>query len=124
MNSPAMNTRRLSLALVALGSTFAFACGGSTPPPEPKTTAAQPPALPTPSQAPTATQPERLSRADFNRLAAELALPLFWVEDTNKDGALDSDELAVYWGLVPGEARRLRASRTAPTLRASASRRS
>ena len=45
---------------------------------------------------------DKLTRADFNRLAAELALPLFWVEDTNKDGAIDPDELAVYWGLVPG----------------------
>jgi len=47
MNPLAMNIRRLSLALVALGSTFAFACGGSAPPPEPKTTAAQPPPAPT-----------------------------------------------------------------------------
>jgi len=45
---------------------------------------------------------DKLTRAEFNRLAAELALPIFWVVDTNKDGAIDSDELAVYWGLVPG----------------------
>jgi len=43
-----------------------------------------------------------VTRADFNRLAAELALPLFWVADTNKDAMLDSDEVAVYWGMVPG----------------------
>jgi len=43
-----------------------------------------------------------VARADFNRLAAELAMPLFWTEDRNKDGVLDTDELAVYWGLVPG----------------------
>ena len=45
---------------------------------------------------------DKLTRADFNRIAAELALPIFWAADTNKDNALDGDELAVYWGLVPG----------------------
>ncbi len=45
---------------------------------------------------------DKLTRADFNRLAAELALPLFWVADKNKDGSIDSDEVAVYWGLVAG----------------------
>jgi hypothetical protein len=43
-----------------------------------------------------------VTRIDFNRLAAELALPIFWSQDKNKDGVLDADELAVYWGLVPG----------------------
>lgn len=37
-------------------------------------------------------------RVDFNRLAAEHFLPLFWREDSNKDGALQPDELAVLWG--------------------------
>ncbi|MCL2778975.1 MAG: hypothetical protein FWD73_13320 [Polyangiaceae bacterium] len=44
----------------------------------------------------------RVSRADFNRLAVELAAPIFWTEDKNRNGALDPNELAVYWGLVPG----------------------
>lgn len=44
---------------------------------------------------------EGVPRADFNRLAAELALPIFWTSDANKDGVLDPSELAVYWGLVP-----------------------
>ncbi len=43
-----------------------------------------------------------VTRADFNRLAAELAFPLFWVADTNKDTMLDADEVAVYWGIAPG----------------------
>lgn len=47
---------------------------------------------------------DRVSRGDFNRLAAELALPLFWSEDKNHNRALDADELAVYWGIVPGAA--------------------
>lgn len=45
-----------------------------------------------------------VTRADFNRLAAELALPLFWVDDANKNGALEPTELALYWGLAPGAA--------------------
>jgi len=95
-----------ALASVAL---LAAACGNSpdaaapTPPPPPATPAkpaaeAQPPVAP---GVPTANL-EKLSRGDFNRVAAELALPLFWTEDTNKNGALDAGELAVYWGLVPG----------------------
>lgn len=38
-------------------------------------------------------------RADFNRIAAELALPIFWTEDKNANGAIDTDEVATYWGL-------------------------
>ncbi|MCP4503139.1 MAG: hypothetical protein GY822_24650 [Deltaproteobacteria bacterium] len=37
-------------------------------------------------------------RRDFNRIAAELALPLFWTADKNGDGKLNPDtELAVLW---------------------------
>lgn len=42
-----------------------------------------------------------VSRADFNRLAAELALPLFWIDDGNGSGAIDPAELAVLWGVAP-----------------------
>lgn len=45
-----------------------------------------------------------VTRGDFNRLAAELALPLFWIDDANKNGAIEPSELAMYWGLVPGAA--------------------
>ncbi|MBI5510294.1 MAG: hypothetical protein HY903_16170 [Deltaproteobacteria bacterium] len=38
-------------------------------------------------------------RADFNRLAAELSLPLFWRADAKNPGTLDADELAITWGL-------------------------
>jgi hypothetical protein len=44
-----------------------------------------------------------LTRDEFNRRAVEYAVPLFWVVDANKDGALDPQELTVVWGL--GEAR-------------------
>jgi hypothetical protein len=47
---------------------------------------------------------EPVTRADFNRVAAELALPMFWSQDRNTDGVLDAEEVAVYWGLVPGAA--------------------
>jgi hypothetical protein len=36
-----------------------------------------------------------IDREAFNFRAAELYLPLFWREDTNKNGALEADELAV-----------------------------
>ncbi|HVV82265.1 MAG TPA: hypothetical protein VHE35_04270, partial [Kofleriaceae bacterium] len=45
-----------------------------------------------------------LSRADFNRLAAEHALPLFWRADADGDHDLDPDELVTTWGL-PGPSR-------------------
>jgi hypothetical protein len=46
-----------------------------------------------------------VGRSDFNRVAALLSLPVFWVEDRDKDGALDPDELATLHGfgtLQPG----------------------
>ena len=50
---------------------------------------------------PPATRHDRLSRTDFNRLAAERAVPLFWRADADGDHDLDSDELVTTWGL-PG----------------------
>lgn len=40
-----------------------------------------------------------IPRVDFNRRAAELYLPLFWREDTNKNGALEPNELAFLTGI-------------------------
>jgi hypothetical protein len=48
------------------------------------------------SPAPAAT----LSRGEFNRLAAHLALPLFWIEDKNGSGKPDADEIATPWGMA------------------------
>ena len=45
---------------------------------------------------------DKVTRTEFNRLAAEVGIPLFWIEDKNKNNGLDPDELAVYWGLEPG----------------------
>jgi hypothetical protein len=51
-----------------------------------------------------ATRHDRLSRTDFNRIAAERGLPLFWRADADNDHDLDADELVTIWG-VPGAAR-------------------
>ncbi|APR86934.1 Nudix hydrolase 3 [Minicystis rosea] len=44
---------------------------------------------------------DRIPRADFNRIAAELNLPLFWISDEASPGVLDVNELAVLWGAAP-----------------------
>jgi hypothetical protein len=36
----------------------------------------------------------QVSRADFNRLAVHLNLPVFWIADTDNDATLDPDEVA------------------------------
>ncbi len=41
---------------------------------------------------------DRLARLEFNRRAAEEALPLFWRTDADGDGALDAGELVGLWG--------------------------
>lgn len=42
---------------------------------------------------------DKVPRIDFNRLAAELNLPWFWIADANEDGAVAPDEIAVLWGV-------------------------
>jgi hypothetical protein len=46
---------------------------------------------------------DQFKREDFNRRAAERFLPLFWREDSNKDGVLQPNELAVLWGYGDSE---------------------
>jgi hypothetical protein len=71
---------------------------------------APPPALPAPPPpAPVAPAPapapavrfDVIPRLEFNRIAAELALPLFWIEDANGSGAVDPEEVATLWGIAP-----------------------
>lgn len=83
-----MNSRLVVLALSIL---FSLGCrtASSTGP-----AAASP--LPSPAKL------DRVPRGDLNRLAAELALPLFWVADANGNGAVDPGEVATFWGLEPG----------------------
>lgn len=86
--------RAVPLVILALG---AAACEPAPPvapvpgpeAPPPPVTSAPPPRL------------DKIPRADFNRIAAELDLPLFWIGDEG-GGALDPNELAVLWGVAPG----------------------
>src|SRR5579864_2965814 len=93
--------RALPIALAAL----AAACEPEPPPP---VTPAQPTpetAASTPTGASAAEPQPRLDaipRLDFNRIAAELDLPLFWIADTHHTGAIEPDTLAVLWGVAPG----------------------
>ena len=43
--------------------------------------------------------PAPLDRAGYNRLAAELDLPLFWRADANGNGVADPGEVAYLWGV-------------------------
>ena len=74
--------------LIALGLGLLTACAPEKPP----AAAAAAPHL------------DALTREAFNRKAAESYLPLFWREDVNKDGALQSGELAVLWGYPDDDA--------------------
>jgi hypothetical protein len=55
-----------------------------------------------PVAAPAAPHFDRLTRSEFNRLAAETFLPLFWVDDSDHDAAVDANELVELWGMRRG----------------------
>jgi len=65
----------------------------------PKTETKAPPKAEAKSPAKAATDYGSVERAQFNRIAAELFLPLFWVRDGNANQKLDPDELAILWGI-------------------------
>lgn len=90
--SPFLGSRMRKTLILALGVSL-LACKKQDAAPAKKTE-------PKPVKA--AKKHDRLSREAFNRLAAEMAVPLFWVKDTNGDGAVQPDELANLWG-VPGD---------------------
>jgi len=96
----------VSIPRVALGWAFLALSLGC----EPKTGESSPPVAPVApvTNGPLASQPavpavpvktgfDRISRLDFNRLAVEHHLPFFWRTDTNADGTLQAQELAVTW---------------------------
>jgi hypothetical protein len=59
-----------------------------------------------PAPPPVETAPRKydaIERLDFNKLCAELALPLFWREDTNGNQAIDPGELVVHWGMAQSD---------------------
>ncbi len=62
------------------------------------TPATAPPVLPTastPPLVPPATHRyDAITRADFNRWAVRTNTPVYWIADTNKNGAIDPDEIA------------------------------
>ncbi|MDB4945747.1 MAG: Nudix hydrolase 3 [Labilithrix sp.] len=96
----------VGLGPVALLALAAAACEkkadpAPAPAPSASTTAAAQAADAAPAR-PSGIKVDKLTRGDFNRVAAELAIPLFWTADKNKDGVIDTDEVQVYWGLVPG----------------------
>jgi hypothetical protein len=84
---------------VVLSTSFGCATK-DTPTPTPPTTTTPATATST-AQRPAAPPPDlaSLPRLQFNRRAAEEALPLFWIDDRNGDGTLQPDELAVLWGV-------------------------
>lgn len=98
-----------SLSVVALLSLpLLAACGSSAPSP----VVPPPAALPaTPAATASAAHPadaspprpalDRVPRLEYNRIAFELALPVFWIADTNKSGAVDPDEVSTVWGIAP-----------------------
>lgn len=90
-------------ALLAVAAPFALAaCAHSTPQPNPPAAPPPPVAAVMPAApVPPAPKLDAVSRTDFNRIAANLALPLFWRADANQDGTVDPSEVAVYWGLDP-----------------------
>lgn len=97
-----MKLRRFGLLAAVM---LDLGCGGEQPPPQPP----PPPPPPTASAAPVVVAPpvdpqklDKLTRIEFNRLAPELAVPLFWISDNDKNDVLEASELAVYWGLDKG----------------------
>ncbi len=95
-----MKLDRLALSL-ALAAALT-GCGKKQPKEAPAT--APPTTRPTPATPPAVARHDRVSRTDFNRLAAERGLPLFWRADADGDHDLDADELVTIWGL-PGPTR-------------------
>jgi hypothetical protein len=78
----------MSRGLLAAAALLTACCGPQTKP-EPKEA---------PTPAPESTT-KALDRLEFNQRASRGALPLFWINDANKDGVLNPDELAATMGL-------------------------
>lgn len=95
-------------ALLLVAALAAAACD-PTPAPSanrasPESAASTSPGAPSALPSASAGAPARfdgIPRLDFNRIAAELNLPLFWIADDNSTGAVEPEELAVLWGVAP-----------------------
>ncbi|WP_437282772.1 hypothetical protein WME90_20000 [Sorangium sp. So ce375] len=100
---PIPPSRRAPLAALA-GLAALAACAAPHPPPPAEPPQVAPPA-PTPAQAATpAPRFDQIPRLDFNRIAVELDLPLFWISDRNGSGAVDPDEVSALWYHTPAPA--------------------
>lgn len=89
-----------------MAATFATGCEEKPPVvppvPQPKPSASvSASALPQPAK-PEAPSTSAVPRKDWNRLAVELSLPLYWITDQNGNGAIDPAELAVLWNAPKG----------------------
>ncbi|WP_437942295.1 hypothetical protein [Sorangium sp. So ce341] len=87
--------------LAALAGLAALAAGAAcvqphAPPPAEPPKAAEP-APPAAQAAPSAPPFGQIPRLDFNRIAVELDLPLFWIGDRDGSGAVEPDEVAALW---------------------------
>ncbi|KYF90487.1 hypothetical protein BE20_17555 [Sorangium cellulosum] len=87
--------------LAALAGLAALAAGAAcvqphAPPPAEPPKAAEP-APPAAQAAPSPPPFGQIPRLDFNRIAVELDLPLFWIADRNGSGAVEPDEVAALW---------------------------
>ena len=81
--------KRIHLLGPALLLSLALACSKDPPPQPTQVTSAPPPP-------PAKPKLDKVPRADVNRLAAELALPLFWSQDKNNDKVLTPGNVASY----------------------------
>jgi hypothetical protein len=96
-----------SLRFAALALPLLAGCASTLPealPPE----AVPPKPVPVPVEVPKPEPPpppstDRVPRLELNRIAVALGLPMFWIADANKNGALDPDEVSGVWGVAPPE---------------------
>lgn len=87
-------------SLLALSAVVALAaCDETKPAPVASSSAPLTSASSAASAAPKAPDLKAVPRLDFNRIAAELFLPLFWIDDADKSGAIEPSELAVLHGI-------------------------
>ncbi|AUX32723.1 MULTISPECIES: hypothetical protein [Sorangium] len=94
--NPASRAPLAALAALAAIAAEAACARPHAPPPVEPPKAAEP--APTAAQAaPSAPPFGQIPRLDFNRIAVELDLPLFWIADRNGSGAVEPDEVAALW---------------------------
>ena len=81
-----MKLRRFALSALPVLTVLA-ACGGEEPPPAAPLPPPPPPTVSTPPAPPPAPADpqklDKLTRTEFNRIAPELGVPLFWVSDND-----------------------------------------